>query len=226
MNQSDIKPRTCPRRKAREKAYQQVTTGFKLNFDWPRNWRPNIVTKGLGCVPLGWFGLESVIRDHPDHGKSNEPLKTFKRIDWSSPLMCYNPIDPITEPVPGHPNCGAVSVGSQKQNLMLLTEPSKLIYQRKKKDSKADISSLASLRIRPSLLGTLFFNLLGPKSDQHQFSPNNISRSSRVKVMRITKLITKGRILWSSTKFSPLFLKEMYGHQCRESVCRSWGLKG
>ena len=36
---------------------------------------------------------------------------------------------------------------------------------------------------------------LGHKSDQHQFSPNNISRSSRVKVMRITKLITKGRTL-------------------------------
>ena len=36
---------------------------------------------------------------------------------------------------------------------------------------------------------------LGPKSDQHQFSPNNISRSSREKVMRITKLITTGRML-------------------------------
>ena len=48
MNQSDIKPRTCPRRKARKKAYQQVTTGLKL-----KKWRPNIVTKDLGCVPLG-----------------------------------------------------------------------------------------------------------------------------------------------------------------------------
>ena len=38
-------------------------------------------------------------------------------------------------------------------------------------------------------------NPLGPTSDQHQFSPNIISRSSRVKVMRITKLITKGRML-------------------------------
>ena len=38
-------------------------------------------------------------------------------------------------------------------------------------------------------------NLLGPKRDQHQFSPNNISRSSREKVMRITKLIIKGRLL-------------------------------
>ena len=36
---------------------------------------------------------------------------------------------------------------------------------------------------------------LGHKSDQHQFSPNNISRSSKIKVMRITKLITKGRML-------------------------------
>ena len=39
------------------------------------------------------------------------------------------------------------------------------------------------------------FNPLGPKSVQHQFSPNNSSRSTRVKVMRITKLMTKGRIL-------------------------------
>ena len=67
---------------------------------------------------------------------------------------------------------------------------------------------------------------LGPKSDQHQFSPNNISRSSRVKVMRITSLITKRRTLWSSTKFSQLFLKEMYGDQSGEFVCGSWGLKG
>ena len=37
-------------------------------------------------------------------------------------------------------------------------------------------------------------NPLGPKSDQHQFSPNNSSRSSRIKDMRISKLITKGRM--------------------------------
>ena len=41
------------------------------------------------------------------------------------------------------------------------------------------------------------FKPFGPKSDQYQFSPNKISRSLRVKVMRITKLITKGRMLWS-----------------------------
>ena len=38
-------------------------------------------------------------------------------------------------------------------------------------------------------------NPLGPKNVQHQFSPNNISRSTRIKVMRITKLITKERML-------------------------------
>ena len=38
-------------------------------------------------------------------------------------------------------------------------------------------------------------NPLGSKNDQHQFSPNNVCRLSRVKVMRITKLITKGRML-------------------------------
>ena len=38
-------------------------------------------------------------------------------------------------------------------------------------------------------------NPFGPKGDQRQFSPIKISRSSRVMVMRITKLITKGRML-------------------------------
>ena len=41
-------------------------------------------------------------------------------------------------------------------------------------------------------IGTQFLNPLGPKSDQHQFSLNNISRLLRVKVMRINKLITNG----------------------------------
>ena len=104
MNQSDIKPRTCHRRKVREKAYQRVATGFELNFDWLRKWRPNIVTRGFRCDPLGWSGSGSVIRDHSDHGRSNEPMNSFKRINLSSPLMWYNPIDPITEPVPGHPS--------------------------------------------------------------------------------------------------------------------------
>ena len=52
-------------------------------------------------------------------------------------------------------------------------------------------------------------NPLAPKRDQHQFSPNNIGRWTRVKVMRITKLITKGWTLWSWTKFSQLFLKRI-----------------
>ena len=46
-----------------------------------------------------------------------------------------------------------------------------------------------------SFLNINVFNRLGPKSVQHQFSPHNISRSTRVKVMRITKLMTKGKML-------------------------------
>ena len=44
--------------------------------------------------------------------------------------------------------------------------------------------------------------------------------------MRITKLITKGGMLCSETKFSQLFLKQMYGDQSGEFVFGSWGLKG
>ena len=45
-------------------------------------------------------------------------------------------------------------------------------------------------------------NPLATKRDQQQFSPNNMGRWTRVKVMRITKLITKGRTLWSWTNYS------------------------
>ena len=45
------------------------------------------------------------------------------------------------------------------------------------------------------LFDSVLITPLGPKSDQHQYPPNNVSTSSRVNVMRITKLITKGRAL-------------------------------
>ena len=86
--------------------------------------------------------------------------------------------------------------------------------------------SLKGYEVSTVFCQVLLVNPLGPKSDQHQFSPNNISRSSRVKVMRITTLITKGRMLWSQIKFSQLFLKEMYGDQSGKFVCGSWGLRG
>ena len=38
-------------------------------------------------------------------------------------------------------------------------------------------------------------NPLSPKSDQHQTSPRNINTSSGEKVMRINKMITKGKLL-------------------------------
>ena len=36
---------------------------------------------------------------------------------------------------------------------------------------------------------------VGPKSDQHQFSPNNISRSSREKAMRINQLLRENALI-------------------------------
>ena len=38
-------------------------------------------------------------------------------------------------------------------------------------------------------------NLLSLKSDQHQFSPNDINTLLREKVMRMNKVITKGKML-------------------------------
>ena len=40
------------------------------------------------------------------------------------------------------------------------------------------------------------FNPLSPNSDQHQFSPNNIHTTSRDQVMRIIKMITRGKMLF------------------------------
>ena len=61
------------------------------------------------------------------------------------------------------------------------------------------------LKIRP-LDPPLHVNPFSPKSDQRQFSPNNISTSSREKVLRIHKMITNGKIPWSFIKFSQLIL--------------------
>ena len=44
-------------------------------------------------------------------------------------------------------------------------------------------------------------------SDQHKISPNVIHTFSRDKVMRINKMINKGKMPWSFIKFSQLILK-------------------
>ena len=67
---------------------------------------------------------------------------------------------------------------------------------------------------------------LSANSDQKQFSPNNIHTLSRDKVMRINKMITKGKMPWSFIKFSQVILKKIYGDQFGEFVCGYWGLKG
>ena len=39
------------------------------------------------------------------------------------------------------------------------------------------------------------FNPLSPKSDQHQISPHNINTKSKDQVMRMNKMITKGKLV-------------------------------
>ena len=51
-----------------------------------------------------------------------------------------------------------------------------------------------------------FINPLSPNSDQHQFSPNNIHMLPREMVMRVNKIVTKEKMLWSVFKFSQLIL--------------------
>ena len=70
------------------------------------------------------------------------------------------------------------------------------------------------------------FNPLSPNGDQHQFSPNNIHTSSREKVMRITKMITKKKCLDLLSNSLHTFSKKMYRNQFGEFVCGYWGLKG
>ena len=53
----------------------------------------------------------------------------------------------------------------------------------------------------------------------HQFSSNIFHTSSRAKVMRIEKMITKGEMLWSSSKVSQLTLKENVWRSV-ERICR------
>ena len=55
-------------------------------------------------------------------------------------------------------------------------------------------------------------NPLSPKSDQLQFSPNNMTARLREKVMRTNKIIIKLKMLWSFIKFSQLIL---YGNVWR-----------
>ena len=56
-------------------------------------------------------------------------------------------------------------------------------------------------------------NPLGPTSDHHQFSPNDIHRLSRAKFMRINKMIIKRKIFDLLSDSLNLFFKEMYTDQ-------------
>ena len=72
---------------------------------------------------------------------------------------------------------------------------------------------------------------LSPRSDQHQFSQNNISINFN-QVERLWELIKwslQGNMPWSLNKFSQPSFQELYGGQCGEFPCWSitylFGLK-
>ena len=48
----------------------------------------------------------------------------------------------------------------------------------------------------------------------------------REMIMRVNKMITKEKMLWSVIKLSQLFFKEMYEGQYGEFICGYRGLKG
>ena len=55
--------------------------------------------------------------------------------------------------------------------------------------------------------------LFSPKSDEHEYSLNNIRTSSGYKAMRISKKFTQNKMLSSFILFLRVFVKEMYGDQ-------------
>ena len=38
---------------------------------------PRLLSMIVGCIPLGWSGSGSLIRDHSDYGRSNEPMNPW-----------------------------------------------------------------------------------------------------------------------------------------------------
>lgn len=65
----------------------------------------------------------------------------------------------------------------------------------------------AEVRVAASL------NLLMPKSDQHLFSPNNITPESHIKVLRIKEMITNWIGSWYLNKFFLSVPYEVFGVQ-------------
>ena len=69
-------------------------------------------------------------------------------------------------------------------------------------------------------------NPLSLKGDQHQLSPNNIHMLQRWMVMRVNKMITKEKMLWSFIKLSQLILLRNVWRSVWRIYMRILGLKG
>ena len=71
-----------------------------------------------------------------------------------------------------------------------------------------------------------YINPLSPNSDLHQFSLNNIHMLPREMVMRVNKMVTKEKMLWSFIKLSQLILKGNVWRSVWRICKRISGLKG
>ena len=69
-------------------------------------------------------------------------------------------------------------------------------------------------------------NPLSPNSDQRQFCPNNIHMLPRGIVMRVNKMITKEKMLWSAIKLSQLILLRNVWRSVWRIYMWTLGLKG
>ena len=70
------------------------------------------------------------------------------------------------------------------------------------------------------------FNPLSRKSDWHQFSPNNTDTWSRENFQKLTKLTSKGKMLWSLNKISQLIFQGNVWRSVWRTHMRILDLKG
>ena len=66
-----------------------MTLWIKTSCKWRCTINSVLINKG--CVPLGWSGSGSAIRDYSDHGRSNGPMNTLwtriHRFIWSTKIQ-------------------------------------------------------------------------------------------------------------------------------------------
>ena len=107
----------------------------------------------------------------------------------------------------GPPNLATALLVDKKSRLITIPKDKRVVDVVANANTTFDgwgYDRLIALRKTPTFLA-----LLSPKGDQNQFYPNNIWYVSHIrkKVIRINKIMTKRKILWSFIRFSQLILQ-------------------